>query len=173
VVASGDFVEVWQAGFFGSPAGFGQHLELRAQSYIYQDFMVSQPGSAVFSFLYTRGLNGPVPFSVSVGAPGAAGANNGSLLTPIVVNPAGPFNAFDTFALAFPSVAPGTYRVSFLDFAATPSTFSSLIDEVSIQFTPVPEPGTWTLLVAGFLGGAMIHRRIGMMRGIICRPCLR
>src|SRR6185295_14763839 len=55
VVASGDFVEVWQAGFSGNPAGFGQHLELRAQSYIYQDFTVSQPGSAAFSFLYTRG----------------------------------------------------------------------------------------------------------------------
>src|SRR5438093_6502927 len=72
VVASGNFFEVWQAGFSGNPAGFGQHLELRAQSYIYQDFMVSQPGSAVFSFLYTRGVSGPVPFSVSIGLPGAA-----------------------------------------------------------------------------------------------------
>jgi hypothetical protein len=54
----------------------------------------------------------------------------------------------------WPGVAPGSYTFA---FGASGSSMS--LDQLALYAAPVPEPGTWALLVAGLVGLAAIARR--------------
>jgi hypothetical protein len=153
-----DHFELWQPGFFGNPSAFGQHLELSEHAIVFQDFLLSDAGEAVFSFLYTRGLLGDAQFSVSIGLPGANGSNDGSVLSAVSFNPTGSFSEWQSFSANL-SVLPGTYRISFSDITPDLVLDQPLIDQVS--FVTVPEPSSGLLVALGLLsmGVYTINRR--------------
>jgi hypothetical protein len=113
------------------------------------------------------GFNGSVDFSnnlsglysiiVSSSTPGAVIS---SLTLAGIMGTSGSFSASgtgDTLALLVPFTGAGNYRVSFGGTA--PANGAAVTGNLTFQLAPVPEPGTWALMLLGFAGVGVAIRR--------------
>jgi hypothetical protein len=68
-----------------------------------------------------------------------------------------------SLSLLVPSLAVGNYRVAFTGTA--PSTGAVATGNLTFQVAPVPEPGTWAMMLVGFgaIGFAMRRRRVPVL----------
>ena len=148
---------VWVAGNGGaSSAALGALADTQPDccGITIPDFNSLKPSSVEFTGLLAT------DFKVS--ETGVSLTDRGGLqLTYIGSAPLTPGEALGTIVLINPDVNPTTVPPVGLDYSATFDTTEGVVHDVGV-ITSVPEPASWTLMLAGFAGlGAAIrsHRR--------------
>lgn len=70
---------------------------------------------------------------------------------------------FATSTFSFVAASPGSVRLAF--GSTSSDNVGPLLDNVSLQISAIPEPGTWAMMIAGFglIGGTM-RRRLRKLR---------
>lgn len=106
------------------------------------------------------GFRGPTTEQWNVSLSDSASASIGSFTTALLTNPDQGFQAWRGESFRF-AATEGSHLLTFLANGG-PSGMPpfALLDGVSVNLVPVPEPSTWAMLIAGFgLVGAAARRR--------------
>lgn len=106
---------------------------------------------------FSNDLSGFYSVIVSSSTPGAIIS---SVTLTGILGTSGSFSASgsgNSLTLLVPFTGSGNYRVSF--GGSAPENGAAVTGNLTFQLTPVPEPGTWGLMLLGFAGIGMAVRR--------------